>query len=76
MSLQLGDAGVDPASLIADVEGGAQLFGAPQKSPDTNLVLLPLLGGGSEGLVGKPVELTFMTDRGPFAVSRQVLPLD
>ena len=75
LSLQLGDAGVDPASLIADVEGGAQLFGAPQKSPDTNLVLLPLLGGGGEGLVGKPVEITFMTNQGPFAVSRQVLPL-
>ena len=34
-----------PLTLIADPLEGGQLFGAPQKSPEPNLVLLPLLGG-------------------------------
>lgn len=66
---------VDPASLIADAGLDGQLFGAPQKSPETNLVLLPLLGGDQgRGVEGKPVRLTFMTEMGPFSVERQVTP--
>jgi DsbC/DsbD-like thiol-disulfide interchange protein len=66
---------VDPASVIAQVDGSDLLFGAPQKSLDGKLVLLPLLGGsGAEGLVGRSVQLTFMTPMGPFELSRRVAP--
>jgi DsbC/DsbD-like thiol-disulfide interchange protein len=64
---------VDPLSLIADTEDGSQLFGAPQKSPDGKLVLLPLLGGeSSRDVEGTPVRLTFMTEMGPFSVERRI----
>ena len=66
---------VDPASMIAQAEGSDLLFGAPQKSPDGKLVLLPLLGGsGAKGLVGRSIQLTFMTPMGPFELSRRVAP--
>ena len=56
---------IDPMSIIADLGIEGQLFGAPQKSRDTNLVVIPLLGG--EGLTETAVRLTFMTDEGPFS---------
>lgn len=56
-------------SVIADIAGTAALFGAPQKSPDTNLVVLPLLGGG-DPVAGAGVTLTFNTPRGPFHVEK------
>lgn len=73
LSVKLDGGKVDPLSLIADAGEGGRLFGAPQKSPDGNLVLLPLLGGeGSRDVEGKPVRLTFMTDMGPFSVERRI----
>ena len=73
LAIKLDGGKVDPLSLIADAGEGGQLFGAPQKSPDRNLVLLPLLGGeGSRDVEGKPVRLTFMTDMGPFSVERRI----
>lgn len=75
LAVWLSDPRVDPMSLIADAGADGQLFGTPQKSPDTNLVLFPLLGGnGDESVAGLPVQLTFMTEMGPFSVSRRVLP--
>lgn len=69
------DPQVDPLSIIADADGTGLLFGAPQKSRDGKLVLLPLLGGnGTEGLVGRSIQLTFMTPMGPFELSRRVAP--
>lgn len=66
---------VDPLSLIADDGLAGQLFGAPQKSPEPNLVLVPLLGGDQgRSVEGKPVRLTFMTEMGPFSVERRVSP--
>ena len=66
---------IDPLSIIAQAEGNGLLFGAPQKSPDGQLVLLPLLGGsGAEGLVGRHIQLTFMTPAGPFELTRRVAP--
>lgn len=66
---------VEPLSLIAQAADGDLLFGAPQKSQDGKLVLLPLLGGsGAEGLVGRDIQLTFMTPTGPFELSRRVSP--
>jgi DsbC/DsbD-like thiol-disulfide interchange protein len=68
---------IDPASIIADAGLDGQLFGAPQKSPEPNLVLVPLLGGDQgRGVEGKPVRLTFMTEMGPFSVERQVAPAE
>lgn len=68
-------ADIDPLSIIAQVEGGDLLFGAPQKSPDGRLALLPLLGGGgAEGVVGRDIQLTFMTPAGPFELTRRVAP--
>jgi DsbC/DsbD-like thiol-disulfide interchange protein len=67
------DPKIDPLSVIADTGDGGQLFGAPQKSPEPNLVLLPLLGGeGGRDLEGKPVRLTFMTEMGPYTLERRI----
>lgn len=66
---------LDPLSIIAQADGTDLLFGAPQKSLDGRLVVLPLLGGsGAEGLVGRNIRLTFMTPMGPFELSRRVSP--
>lgn len=73
ISVDLADPRVDPLSLIADASAQGQLFGAPQKSPDGSAVLLPLLGGAeTAALQGKPVNLTFMTEMGPFSLSTTV----
>lgn len=60
---------IESHSVIADIAGSPLLFGAPQKSPDTNLVVLPLLGGG-DPVAGASVTLTFNTPRGPFHVEK------
>jgi DsbC/DsbD-like thiol-disulfide interchange protein len=73
ISVDVTDPRVDPLSLIADNSVSGQLFGAPQKSPDSSAVLLPLLGGAeTAAAAGKPVNLTFMTEMGPFSLSTTV----
>lgn len=72
LSVQLADPRVDPLSLIADASASGQLFGAPQKSPDGSAVFLPLLGGADTAIEGQPVNLTFMTEMGPFSLSTAV----
>jgi DsbC/DsbD-like thiol-disulfide interchange protein len=73
LAVALGSPDIDPLSLIADAGEAGQLFGAPQKSPDGKLVLLPLLGGDQgRNVEGSPVRLTFMTEMGPFSVERRV----
>lgn len=73
LAVSIGDPRVDPSSLIADAGEGGQLFGAPQKSPDGKLVLVPLLGGeSSRDVEGMPVRFTFMTEIGPFSVERRI----
>jgi DsbC/DsbD-like thiol-disulfide interchange protein len=63
----------DTASLIAATDQGEPLFGVPQKSPQPNLVLLPILGKtDNSALDGKKVELTFMTERGAYKVRRTI----
>ena len=67
-------ADVDPASIIADAGLRGPLFGAPQKSPETSLVRIPLLGGAEDGVAaGALVTLTFDTPRGPFNMVHEVL---
>ncbi|QQR38154.1 protein-disulfide reductase DsbD domain-containing protein [Devosia rhizoryzae] len=64
---------LDSQSLIAATDNGETLFGAPQKSPQADLVLLPILGKtDNSALDGMDVELTFMTDRGAYMVSRSI----
>lgn len=67
---------VDPGSLIADASESGHLFGAPQKSPQENVVGLPLLGADKSGdLVGGSIRILFMTSNGPFEVERRVKAL-
>jgi DsbC/DsbD-like thiol-disulfide interchange protein len=73
IAVDVADPRVDPLSLIADAGDSGQLFGAPQKSPDGSAVLLPLLGGAELAAPeGQPVNLTFMTEMGPFSLSTTV----
>ncbi len=65
--------GVDPDSLIAATSDGDPLFGAPQKSPHGDLVVLPILSkSDNSALYGMDVEVTFMTDMGAYVVSRTI----
>jgi DsbC/DsbD-like thiol-disulfide interchange protein len=74
IAVEVLDPAVDPASIIADAGTGGPLFGAPQKSPETNLVLLPLLGpSGGTDPQGATIELTFTTAEGPFSVAKRVV---
>jgi DsbC/DsbD-like thiol-disulfide interchange protein len=71
IAVQWTDPAVDPASLIVTTHDGTPLIGAPQKSPQADLVLLPVLG--DEPLeAGEPVELVFMTDTGAFEISQEI----
>jgi len=73
LSVDIADPRVEPLSLIADASASGQLFGAPQKSPDSSAILLPLLGGApTTAQEGKPVTLSFMTEMGPFSLSTTV----
>lgn len=71
LSVQLADPSIDPASLIAATDDPDLLFGAPQKSPEPDLVLIPLLGK-THGidLESQSVQLTFMTEMGAYEVTR------
>lgn len=74
LAVTLVDPDLDPASLIASTESGEPLFGTPQKSPEPNLVLIPILGKADElGLENQAVRLTFLTGMGAFEVERTVL---
>lgn len=73
LEVPVSDATLDPDSLIAATASGQPLFGAPQKSPEPNLVLIPVLGDdGETDLANQPVELTFMTEMGAFEINRSV----
>ncbi|WDR06550.1 protein-disulfide reductase DsbD family protein [Devosia rhodophyticola] len=75
IAVRLGSPRIDPASLIAATQSGNPLFGAPQKSPEPDVVLLPILGKFDEkALNSLPVQLTFMTDMGSFEVTQAIEP--
>lgn len=64
---------LEPASIIAATQGGEPLFGTPQKSPHTDLVVLPILGkSDNSALEGVDVEVTFMTEMGAYVVNRTI----
>ena len=73
LAVHFGGEELDPASLIAATDSGEPLFGAPQKSPEPNLVLIPILGKADEwGLENQAIRLTFLTGMGAFEVKRTV----
>jgi DsbC/DsbD-like thiol-disulfide interchange protein len=64
---------VDLSSLIVTAPGGMPHFGTPQKSPEPNLVVVPVLAGAEKvDWDAQAVQLTFMTDEGSFEVTRTV----
>lgn len=64
---------VDPDTLIVAGELDDPLFGAPQKSPQHDLVLLPIMGKTDNSVLeGMEVELSFMTPMGAYEVSRTI----
>ncbi len=75
LTVALTDRDVDPASVIVDAGDPPILFGAPQKSRDGNAISLPLLGGDSAGLEGRPVQLIFLTPAGAYEVTRTIGPV-
>lgn len=72
LAVWVSDPDLDVASLIAATSSGVPIFGAPQKSPEPNLVLIPILGAGGDALEGQTIELTFLTGMGAFELSRPV----
>jgi DsbC/DsbD-like thiol-disulfide interchange protein len=72
LTVPVSDPSIDQSSLIADTGDPLVLFGTPQKSPDGHSVFLPLLGSVSADLGGQAVRITFMTDMGPYEISRQI----
>lgn len=64
---------IDPDSLIVAGDLDAPLFGAPQKSPQHDLVMLPILGKSDNSVLdGLEVELSFMTPTGAYEVNRTI----
>lgn len=73
LSVEVTDDRVQPETLLADAGLGDTFFGAPQKSPDGQVVTLPLLGPADDvDLAGRDVTLSFMTADGPYVVTRTV----
>lgn len=73
LAVRISDPEIDPASLIAATQSGEPLFGTPQKSPEPDLVLIPILGKSDEiDLESQAVQLTFLTEMGAFEVTRVV----
>jgi DsbC/DsbD-like thiol-disulfide interchange protein len=71
LAVQVDHAVIDPDSLIAAADPDGPLFGAPQKSPQDDIVLLPILGKtDNSALDDMEVELSFMTPMGAYQVSR------
>lgn len=65
------------ATLIVDCCGPAWLFGAPQNGPHSGLLKVPVLvEGGGTALVGETVRLTYMTEKGPYELVREIGPFE
>jgi DsbC/DsbD-like thiol-disulfide interchange protein len=73
LRLTLASGKVEAGSVLALTSDPTVIFDAPQKSPDGRSLLLPLRGQprGTEW-TRDPVDLTFMTEEGPYRVSVQL----
>ena len=75
LSVHVGDTVVDKASLIAATDSGMPVFGAPQNSPEADVVLIPVLGAAdADDLTGQTIQLSFTTGMGAFELSRTIKP--
>ncbi|SFZ86113.1 Thiol-disulfide interchange protein, contains DsbC and DsbD domains [Devosia enhydra] len=64
---------VDVGSIIVDLGAGGPIFGVPQKSPEPDLVLVPMLGKKTvQWLAGRSVTVTFITPQGAYEISQSV----
>lgn len=64
---------VELDSLIVTAPNGMPPLGTPQKSPERNLVVVPVLSGADEiSMDGQIVQLTFMTSEGSFEITRPI----
>jgi DsbC/DsbD-like thiol-disulfide interchange protein len=73
LGVWLNDPMLDISSLVAVTATGEPLFGMPQKSPQADLVLLPILAKTENSdLKGQDVQLTFMTGMGAFELRRTI----
>jgi DsbC/DsbD-like thiol-disulfide interchange protein len=64
-----------PATIIAATPSGKPLFGAPQKNPEGDLVLLPILGKSTlKDLENQELAVTFLTDLGAYEVKLNMSP--
>jgi DsbC/DsbD-like thiol-disulfide interchange protein len=64
---------VDLSSLIVTAPDGSPHYGTPQKSPEPNLVVVPVLDGADEFSADEQVvQLTFTTDEGSFETTRSI----
>ncbi|MHA6298398.1 protein-disulfide reductase DsbD domain-containing protein [Devosia sp. CAU 1758] len=73
IAVEIDGAVVDSESLIAAGGPGAPIFGAPQKSPQQDLVLLPIIGKNDNNVLeGMRVDLSFMTTMGAYKVGRTI----
>jgi DsbC/DsbD-like thiol-disulfide interchange protein len=73
LAVRLDEPAVHVDSLIVATPDGDPVFGVPQKSPEPNLVLIPVLGKADEiNLENRSVQLTFTTDMGAYEVTSPV----
>lgn len=73
LAVELGAGGVDPFSLVGALGEGGPLLGPSAPDPAGSGVLLPLIGKTRAGdLVGRPIDLVFMTTEGPYRVTSAV----
>lgn len=73
IAVEITDPQLDISTLIATTHTGTPLFGMPQKSPQQDLVLLPILEKTeNSGLEGQDVQFTFMTGMGAFELIRTI----
>ncbi|WP_046144354.1 protein-disulfide reductase DsbD domain-containing protein [Devosia soli] len=73
LAVEVTDPSLDVSSLIAVTDSGEPLFGMPQKSPQGDLVLLPILAKTKNiELKGRNIQLTFMTGMGAFELRRTI----
>ncbi len=70
--VRIEDASIDPSSVIG-VDPAGEALGAPQKSREPNLVLLPVPLSRAVDLEGSRIELTFTTPSGAFSMSTDLV---
>lgn len=77
LAVHLVDPGLDASSIIVSTATGEPVFGAPQKGPQSDVILVPVLGNTDHAdLENQPVQVTFITPMGAYEISRSVTLAD